>query len=184
MRILISVVSTTSEVLCFVYLSAATLSIFTALLLVSNMTHLLKRAFIFALPAAFWALQALMPVQAQAISVKDEKAVKAVVQNQLAAFAKDDAGKAFSYAAPELRKTIGSSAAFMAMVRNSYPVVYRPASVAFLKSESVGADIVQRVQMLDASGASWLAVYSLQRQKDKTWRISGCTVVENKARMA
>ncbi len=130
------------------------------------------------------ALQILMPVRAEALSAKDEKAVQAVVQSQLAAFAKDDADKAFSYAAPELRKVIGSSAAFMAMVKNSYPVVYRPASVAFLKPEGSGGDVIQRVQMLDASGASWLALYSLQRQKDKTWRISGCTVVENKGRMA
>ena len=130
------------------------------------------------------ALQALIPAHAEALSAKDEKAVQTVVQSQLAAFAKDDADKAFSYAAPELRKTIGSSAAFMAMVKNSYPVVYRPASVAFLKAEGSGDGVVQRVQMLDASGTSYLAVYSLQRQKDKTWRISGCAVVENKGRMA
>lgn len=148
------------------------------------MAHQLKRSFLLALSAAFLALQALVPLHAEAISAKDEKAVQTVVQSQLTAFAKDDADKAFSYAAPELRKTIGSSSAFMAMVKNSYPVVYRPASVAFLKPESSGDEVIQRVQMLDASGASWLAVYSLQRQKDKTWRISGCAVVENKGRMA
>ena len=125
-----------------------------------------------------------MPVHAQALSAKDEKAVQTVVQNQLAAFARDDAVRAFSYAAPELRKTIGSSAAFMAMVKNSYPVVYRPASVAFLKPDGSGDEVVQRVQMLDVNGTSYLAVYSLQRQKDKTWRINGCAVVENKGRMA
>ena len=148
------------------------------------MTTLFKRALLFALPAALAILQLLMPVQAEMLSVKDEKAVQAVVQSQLAAFATDDASKAFSYATPELRKAIGSPAAFMAMVKNSYPVVYRPASVAFLKAEGSGDDIVQKVQMLDASGTSYLAVYSLKRQKDKTWRISGCTVVENKGRMA
>lgn len=148
------------------------------------MTKFLKRAFLLALPVAFLALQILMPVRAEALSAKDEKAVQAVVQSQLAAFAKDDADKAFSYAAPELRKAIGNSAAFMAMVKNSYAVVYRPASVTFLKPEGAGVDVVQRVQMLDASGASYLAVYSLQRQKDKTWRISGCALVEAKGRMA
>ena len=148
------------------------------------MTNLLKRAFLFALPATFLALQTLIPVHAEALSAKDEKAVQTVVQSQLAAFAKDDADKAFSYAAPVLRKTIGSSAAFIAMVKSSYPVVYRPASVVFLKAEGSGDGVVQRVQMLDASGTSYLAVYSLQRQKDKTWRISGCAVVENKGRMA
>lgn len=153
------------------------------------MTHLIQRAFHqrafhFVLPALLVAFQALLPAQAAALSVKDEKAVQTVVQSQLAAFASGDANKAFSYAVPELRKTIGNASAFMEMVKNGYPVVYRPASVAFLKPEGSGDDAVQRVQMLDASGASWLAVYSLQRQKDKTWRISGCAVVENKSRMA
>ena len=148
------------------------------------MTHFFNRLLLWVLPALLTALQMLMPLHAEPLSTKDEKAVQTVVQSQLAAFAKDDADKAFSYAAPELRKNIGSSSAFMAMVKNSYPVVYRPASVAFLKPESSGDDVVQRVQMLDASGTSWLAVYSLQRQKDKTWRISGCAVVENKGRMA
>ena len=148
------------------------------------MTTLFNRALLFALPAAFAALQFLMPVQAEMLPAKDEKAVQAVVQSQLAAFEADDATKAFSYAAPELRKAIGSPAAFMAMVKNSYPVVYRPASVSFLKAEGAGNEAVLKVQMMDASGTSYLALYSLQRQKDKAWRISGCKVVENKGRMA
>ena len=147
------------------------------------MAHQTKRFFLFALSAALLALQALVPSHAEALSAKDEKAVQTVVQSQLAAFARDDANKAFSYAAPEIRKSMGNASSFMAMVKNSYPVVYRPASVAFLKPESAGDYVVQRVQMLDASGASYLAVYNLQRQKDKTWRISGCAVVENKGRM-
>ncbi len=68
------------------------------------------------------------------------------------------------------------------MVRSSYPVVYAPASVAFLKPEAQDADVIQRVQMTDHRGKSWLAIYSLQRQKDKTWRISGCVVVESRGR--
>ena len=144
------------------------------------MTTLFNRLHRWALPLALLASQAFMPVHAESLSAKDEKAVQTVVQNQLAAFAKDDADKAFSFAAPELRKSIGSSSAFMAMVKSGYPVVYRPASVTFLKPESAGDNAVQRVQMLDSGGTSWLAVYSLQRQKDKTWRIGGCVLVENR----
>ncbi len=114
----------------------------------------------------------------------DEKAVKTVVEAQLAAFAKDDAVKAFSYAAPGIREAMGTADVFLNMVRRDYPVVYRPASVSFLKAEGKGNEVVQRVQMLDASGNSYLAVYSLQRQKGNVWRITGCAVVENKGRMA
>ena len=147
------------------------------------MTHFFNRLLLWVLPALLTAFQMLMPLHAEPLSTKDEKAVQTVVQSQLAAFAKDDGDKAFSYATPELRKSIGSSAAFMSMVKNGYPVVYRPAAVVFLKAESVDTDVIQKVQMQDASGASWLAVYNLQRQKDNSWRISGCVVVENKARI-
>lgn len=131
--------------------------------------------------AVLLALSALLPAHASMLSAQDDKAVQTVVQNQLAAFAKDDAEKAFSYASPELRKIIGNSSAFMAMVKSSYPVVYRPASVVFYKPEGLGKNIVQKVQMLDASGASYLVVYNLQRQRDTSWRISGCVVLANQS---
>ena len=114
----------------------------------------------------------------------DEINVRAVVEGQLAALAKDDAVKAFSFAAPNVRETVGTATRFLAMVRNSYPMIYRPASTAFLKPEGHDDQVIQRVQMLDAGGNAWLAIYSLQRQKDKAWRITGCKVVANKGRMA
>ena len=126
----------------------------------------------------------LATAQAATFTPADEKSVRSVVEAQLAALAKDDAVKAFSYAAPNVRKAIGTANRFLSMVQNDYPVVYRPASVAFLKPEGDGDEVVQRVQMQDASGNAWLAIYSLQRQKGNLWRITGCSVIENKGRMA
>ena len=134
---------------------------------------------------ALLALQVLLPsANAAPFTAADEKTVRTVVEAQLAAFAKDDAVKAFSYAAPSVREAVGTANAFLTMVRRDYPMVYRPASVAFLKVEGKDDDVVQRVQMQDASGNWFLAVYSLQRQKGNVWRITGCAVVENKGRMA
>lgn len=130
-------------------------------------------------------MQALaLPVSAAPFRLADEARVRSAVEGQLAAFAEDDAVKAFSYAAPAVRKAVGSAAGFLAMVRRDYPVVYRPASVAFLSPEGKQDEAVQRVQMLDGKGNSWLAVYSLERFKGNVWRITGCAVVENKGRMA
>jgi hypothetical protein len=134
--------------------------------------------------AALVLLFAAAPAQAAPFTAADEKSVRSVVEHQLAAFAKDDAAKAFSFAAPNVREAVRNAAGFMAMVRKDYPVVYRPGSVAFLKAEGKGDQAIQRVQMTDAGGASWLAVYSLERQRNKAWRITGCAVVENKGRMA
>ncbi|MEO6322593.1 MAG: DUF4864 domain-containing protein [Polaromonas sp.] len=126
----------------------------------------------------------LVPAHAAPLSPDDEKGIRAVVEGQLAALAKDDAVKAFSFAAPNVRQAVGTAPQFLAMVRNRYPVIYRPASAAFLKPEDHHGQALQRVQVMDASGNAWLAIYSLQRQKDKTWRITGCSVVANKGRMA
>lgn len=117
--------------------------------------------------------------QAADISKKDAADIRAVVQAQLAALAVDDADRAFSFAAPGIRKMVGNAQNFLEMVRTGYPMVHRPASVAFLKAETQRAEVVQAVQMTDAKGVAWLALYNLQRQPNKSWRISGCVVVPN-----
>ena len=122
------------------------------------------------------------PCHASGLSESDEKKVRAVVQAQLKAFAADNAKQAFALAAPALQTQFGTPDNFMAMVRTSYPVVYAPANVAFLKPEAQDGDVIQRVQMNDQQGKPWLAVYSLQQQKDKSWRISGCVIVQSRGR--
>jgi len=116
------------------------------------------------------------------VSAADMRTARAVVQAQLDAFAADDALRAFSFAAPRLREAIGSADRFMAMVRTSYPVVYRPASVAFLVPEWLDRELIQGVHFTDEQGNLWLAVYRLQRQRDYRWRINGCDLVESNAR--
>ncbi len=116
------------------------------------------------------------------LSALEAQKVRAVIQAQLKAFADDNAREAFALATPALQTQFGSPETFMAMERNSYPVVYAPGHVAFLKPEAQQADVIQRVQMTDQQGKAWLAVYSLQQQKDKGWRISGCVVVESRGR--
>jgi hypothetical protein len=115
----------------------------------------------------------------------DAKAVRAVVEAQMKAFAADDAKRAFSYAAPNIHDMFGTPDNFLAMVKSAYPMVHRPSSVAFQRPELQDSGAVfQRVQITDSSGSSWVATYALDRQKDKSWRISGCVVEQNKGRVA
>jgi hypothetical protein len=118
------------------------------------------------------------------VSVVDTKAVRAVIEAQLAAFAADDAERAFSYAAPGIRAMFVTAERFLAMVRDGYPVVYRPASVTFLKPEWIDGKLIQRVQMTDAAGAPWMVVYELERQADKAWRIAACVAARGAGRTA
>jgi hypothetical protein len=143
-----------------------------------NMHHLnagFSRRAVHLLVVALVGLWAL-PARAADLSPKDQKQIIQVVQAQLNAFARDDAAKAFSYAAPNIRQLMGSAENFMAMVRTRYAVVYRPASTLFMQPSGHAAEALLEVQMTDADGDVWIASYTLQRQANKTWRITGCSV--------
>jgi hypothetical protein len=113
---------------------------------------------------------------AEPVAAPQARAVRAVVEAQLAAFANDDAARAFSYAAPAIQATFQTPERFVAMVRAGYPVVYRAAAATFLVPQRVGSEIVQGVHLSDADGVVWLATYRLERQPDGAWRIKGCDV--------
>ena len=106
----------------------------------------------------------------------DAEAIRALIESQLAAFAADDAETAFSFASENIQKTFGTAERFLAMVRASYPVVYRPASVNFLEPERLDGVIVQVVEMADEDDRLWLAIYRMQRQPSGSWRIDGCVL--------
>lgn len=122
------------------------------------------------------------PSDAAEVTAVDARAVRAVIEAQLAAFTADDAAKAFSFAAPGIRALFVTAERFLAMVRQAYPVVYRPASVTFLKPEWIESKLIQRVQMADAAGAPWMVVYQMERQRDRSWRIAACVAARGEGR--
>lgn len=121
-------------------------------------------------------------VFAQAVSPADALAVRKVIEAQLEAFRRDDAPRAFSYATPGIRDTFGTAEKFMAMVREQYPVVYRPRSVSFEEPLMSGEDVVQPVRMTDGHGHAWMAIYPMVKQPDGSWRINGCHLARLPAR--
>jgi len=110
------------------------------------------------------------------VSDRDATAIRAVVSEQLDAFARDDARRAFSLATEGIRARFGSAEAFMAMVRSDYAVVYRPRKVEFDKPAVIDGAVMQPVKMIDAQGTAWIAVYPMQRLANGRWRINGCQV--------
>lgn len=136
----------------------------------------MKRCFDLLRRTLWIALAALVSFAAVAedLAPGDARAVRAVIEAQLDAFRRDDAPRAFSYAAAGIREAFGTAESFSEMVRRSYPVVYRPKSVQFEAPVLVEGEVVQAVRMTDAEGRAWLAVYPMQRQPDGGWRINGC----------
>jgi hypothetical protein len=120
----------------------------------------------------FFGLAAASP--AAEVSAADATAIRTVITEQLEAFARDDAARAFALAASGIRERFGSPEVFIDMVRIGYPVVYRPKSVAFEQPAIVHGEVIQPVRMTDAEGEAWIAFYPMVRQADGRWRINGC----------
>jgi ketosteroid isomerase-like protein len=119
----------------------------------------------------------MLPLEAQSQKMTDSMAIRAVIEQQLQAFQKDDASKAFSFASPEIQKQFGNAQNFMSMVKEAYPAVYRPRSVMFEKLSTVKGNQTQSVLLLDPKGTLMKATYIMQKQAGGSWRINGCYLV-------
>ena len=116
------------------------------------------------------------PGQADNLDPSDAKAVRAVIEAQLQAFAADDAVRAFSYASEGIRRQFVDPERFIAMVRAGYPMVLRPRSASFFQARRTPTGVYQVVQLRDPFGQLWRATYLLEQQADRSWRIGGCVV--------
>ena len=144
------------------------------------MRHLFAVLRAHVLMCALGASLLVTPARAE-VSAESALAVRTTVQAQLAAFAADDAEQAFAYATLTIQNMFQTPTNFLSMVRQAYPVVYRPAKVMFLTPGEIEAAVVQPVQMTDARGQSWLAMNTLMRQSDGRWLINGCVLVPDRS---
>jgi Domain of unknown function (DUF4864) len=109
----------------------------------------------------------------------DTQDIREVITKQLEAFKRDDGIEAYSYAAPVIRDIFPTADVFIQMVRQGYPQVYRPRSYVFTTMEALGDGYGQIVMITDENGQIWNALYSMQRQPDGSWKISGCQILKD-----
>lgn len=104
----------------------------------------------------------------------DKTAIRQVIRAQLAAFRKDDADLAFSYASPLLQDKFGNAENFLDMVKTAYPSVYRPRDVQFRELETTTDGPVQKVFFFGPDGDPVLGLYLMQKQRNGKWKTNGC----------
>lgn len=102
--------------------------------------------------------------------------IETTIQSQIDAFLKDDFETAFTYASPNIRALFGSASRFGQMVRNGYPMVWRPSEVTFLDLRRQGPFLFQKVLVKDADGAPHVLEYNMI-ERDGAWRIDGVQVL-------
>jgi hypothetical protein len=118
--------------------------------------------------------------RADDVSSADAAAIKSIVAGQIEAFRHDDGKAAYGYASPAIRDLFPTPDIFMDMVRKGYPPVYRPQSVVFGAVANSPTGLQQKVLLTGPDGKSYVAIYSVQRQPDGSWKINGCVLVEDK----
>ena len=108
------------------------------------------------------------------VSDADRTAIKSIIQQQVDAFRRDDGPAAFGYASPAIREMFGTPDIFMDMVRQGYPMVYRPRLFDFAEIVTRDGRPTQKVRVIGPDGRRHTAWYPMTQLPDGTWRIDGC----------
>ncbi|KUF12794.1 DUF4864 domain-containing protein [Pseudoponticoccus marisrubri] len=105
-----------------------------------------------------------------------DKGIEGVIRQQMDAFLADDVGTAFEFASPSIQGMFRTPENFGAMVRNGYPMVWRPGDVRFGDLREIGGALWQKVIVTDGAGRTFVLDYRMQ-QIDGAWRISGVQIL-------
>lgn len=131
----------------------------------------------FSVFAALVMVTALLTAPLTARADDSSTQIQSVIQNQLNAFQANDLETAFGFASPTIQQKFGNAETFGNMVRNGYPMVWRPASHQWQQLVQTDAGPVQVVLFEDAYGRLHEAGYLMQLI-DGIWRINGVHVRE------
>jgi hypothetical protein len=113
-----------------------------------------------------------------ATAAEDIAAAQSIIRSQEEALGRDDAAAAYAFASPGIQQRFHDPETFMSMVRNGYTPVYRHRSFEFGEAKVSNGTISQEVHIIDANGAAWEALYTLEPQPDGSLRISGCVLTK------
>jgi hypothetical protein len=97
--------------------------------------------------------------------------IREVIQNQIDAFQADDFPRAFSFASPNIKGIFGTAENFGAMVKQGYPMVYRPAEVEMQELREIAGNLWQRVRITDQAGRGHFLDY-MMIETPEGWQIN------------
>ncbi len=111
-------------------------------------------------------------------SMRDE--LQSIISRQLAAFGREDAAEAESFASPQLRDRFPDPRSFLAMVKENYGALVKPRSTHFDETSDSPHGPLQKVTVVANDGTVWTAIYVFERVEGD-WRISGCGLVKQES---
>ncbi|NNE80045.1 MAG: DUF4864 domain-containing protein [Silicimonas sp.] len=104
--------------------------------------------------------------------MQPDPGIEATIGSQIEAFLMDDFATAFTFASPNIQGLFGDHERFGQMVRNGYPMVWRPGDVEYLELRQESGALWQRVLIRDQKGGVHMLDYQMIQTGDG-WRING-----------
>ena len=98
--------------------------------------------------------------------------IRNVIESQIDAFLQDDFATAFTFASPMIKRMFQTPENFGSMVRNGYPMVWRPDDVRFLEQREIEGRTFQKVMVTDRAGEIHMLEYEMIRTGEG-WQING-----------
>lgn len=120
----------------------------------------------------FAILGLLLLVSGAGASRAQEAEILSVIARQIEAFKADDFAAAFAFASPGIKRLFGSPERFGEMVREGYPMVWRPGQLRFSGLQTQGDRMVQSVVVTDRAGAIFVLDYHMI-EREGGWLIDG-----------
>ena len=124
------------------------------------------------------------PAAAQAFPAAEWPAIKQVIDTQLRALRAGDAAKAFSFAAPAIRKQFGTADNFLRQVRLGYGALLAARRTEFLVGAVIDGNVIQPLRLVAADDTVQVALYTLERQPDGAWKITSCVLAPSTVQSA
>lgn len=123
------------------------------------------------------AMVGVLFVAGAAVAQDARGAITQTIQSQIDAFLADDFDTAFTFASPNIKRIFGSSERFGTMVRQGYPMVWRPGAVRYLDLEDRAGLLFQKVLITDGQGVPHVLEYQMIETPDG-WQINGVRILD------
>ncbi|WP_171233000.1 DUF4864 domain-containing protein [Ruegeria sp. HKCCA4812] len=104
--------------------------------------------------------------------------IEANISAQIQAFKSDDFATAFTFASPSIQRLFQNPDNFGAMVRNGYPMVWRPSEFRFLELREIAGALWQKVMITDENGRVHILDYQMIPLED-SWKVNGVQLLGN-----
>ena len=119
-----------------------------------------------------WTIALFISLLSTLVFADESAMVRNTISSQIEAFKENNIKKAYEFAAPNIQAQFPNPDVFGLMVRNGYPVIWRPKSFKFTKFQDLGNKSIQRVLFQSYNGSLEIYDYILEKYDD-LWKIAG-----------